>query len=208
MTKVWKKILRRWLPLVFIMTVLAGLIYVTVQQSYRQSANDPQIQMAEDAAEALSNDASIDSLVPSSTPGISIVSSLAPYIVIYDKNGMPVAGDGYLPYPSNCPASVANKLDLPCLPQGIFSSANPKTGGSAEDRVTWQPEPNIRQAIVVVPVSCSYLTCWSGYVMVGRSLREIEIRENLLEEIVGAAWLFAMIGSLCLEILFALWLDS
>ena len=34
-------------------TVLSGLVYVAVQQSYRQTANDPQIEMAEDAAAQL-----------------------------------------------------------------------------------------------------------------------------------------------------------
>src|SRR5438270_7168527 len=39
-----------WLPVALAITVLSGLVYVAVQQDLRQGANDPQIQMAEDAA--------------------------------------------------------------------------------------------------------------------------------------------------------------
>ena len=48
-----KNILRYWLPLAAVTTLLCGLIYLAVQQSLRWGANDPQIQMAEDAAAAL-----------------------------------------------------------------------------------------------------------------------------------------------------------
>jgi hypothetical protein len=36
-------------------TALCALIYVTVHQSYRQTANDPQIQLAEDGAQQLAH---------------------------------------------------------------------------------------------------------------------------------------------------------
>jgi hypothetical protein len=48
-----KGILRQWLPIVVVITALSGLVYVAVQQALRQDANDPQIQMAQDAAETL-----------------------------------------------------------------------------------------------------------------------------------------------------------
>ena len=35
-----------WIPLALVVTVVVGLVYVTVQQNFRQTANDPQIQMA------------------------------------------------------------------------------------------------------------------------------------------------------------------
>ena len=45
--------LRSIIPLDMAVTLLAGLLYVSVQQVLRQDANDPQIGMAEDAAAAL-----------------------------------------------------------------------------------------------------------------------------------------------------------
>ena len=44
------RVFLKWLPLGVAVTLVCALIYATVQQNYRQSANDPQIQMAEDAA--------------------------------------------------------------------------------------------------------------------------------------------------------------
>ncbi len=45
-----------------------------------------------------------------------------------------------------------------------------------EDRITWQPEPGIRSAVVVV----HYTGATPGYVMAGRSLREVEWRIDRL----------------------------
>ena len=57
------KIFLKWLPLACLATFLAGLGYVAVQQSYRQSANDPQIQMSEDISAALASGAPVQALV-------------------------------------------------------------------------------------------------------------------------------------------------
>ena len=43
-----------WLPFAIIIVIFSGLVYAIVQQNYRQSANDPQIQIAEDLATAIS----------------------------------------------------------------------------------------------------------------------------------------------------------
>ncbi len=43
-------ILKAWLPIAVVTIGLCGLAYLTVQQSLRQGANDPQIQMADDTA--------------------------------------------------------------------------------------------------------------------------------------------------------------
>jgi hypothetical protein len=45
--------LKYWLPAAVAATVLAVLVAGAVQQNIRQAANDPQIQMAEDAATSL-----------------------------------------------------------------------------------------------------------------------------------------------------------
>jgi hypothetical protein len=59
-----KNILRHWLPLAAVTTLLCGLVYLAVQQSLRQGANDPQIQMAEDAAAALVAGSTPESVLP------------------------------------------------------------------------------------------------------------------------------------------------
>ena len=59
-----KNIFRVWLPFAVVICAFSGLAYTTVQQSERQAANDPQIQMAEDSAAALDDGATIDSVIP------------------------------------------------------------------------------------------------------------------------------------------------
>src|SRR5438445_588354 len=78
-----------WLPLAFCLTVLAGLVYVTVQQNFRQGANDPQIQMAEDAAAQLQGGAQAQAVVGAGKVDIS--RSLAPFLIVYDATGQQLA---------------------------------------------------------------------------------------------------------------------
>src|SRR5262249_32642798 len=78
-----------WLPLAALTVVLAGTIYAAAQQVERSSANDPQTQMATDAANALNAGAAPQSLVPSAQ--IDIAQSYAPYLVIYDASRQIVA---------------------------------------------------------------------------------------------------------------------
>src|SRR5512138_450126 len=87
-------VVRTWLPFAVVVTAFCGLTYVTVQQSLRQGANDPQIQMAEDAAAALGKGAASEQVVPEERVEIPV--SLAPVLVVYDTGGKPVAGSGLL----------------------------------------------------------------------------------------------------------------
>ena len=77
--------IRSWLPLAATITLLCGLIYVTLQQAYRSNANDPQIQLAEDAAQALAAGQSPESLLPEQQ--VDIARSLAPYMMIFNAQG-------------------------------------------------------------------------------------------------------------------------
>ena len=170
------KTLRIWIPIAFLTFCFCGLVYLAVQQTYRRSANDPQIQMAEDAAAALSTGAAPSTVVPMER--IDIATSLAPYIVVYDKTGLPITGNG----------SLGNAL--PSLPAGVFEA----TQNYGEDRITWQPAPGIRSAIVITRINGGD----GGFVMAGRSLRETEDNESALLLSVGAVLLFTLVGSFLL----------
>ncbi len=174
-----KTILRHWLPIAAVATLLCALVYMTVQQSLRMGANDPQIQMAEDAADALAGGAAPESLLPASR--IDIARSLAPFLVIYNQAGEPLAASGLLHGQS------------PVLPLGVLDYV--RTSG--EDRLTWQPEGDVRIAAVVT----SYTGPQTGFVLAGRSLREVEKRESQTESIVGVTWLVALAGSLVVAVL-------
>ncbi len=141
-------------------------VYLPGQQMLRSGRNDPQIQMAEDAAMELGNGKQENSF--SGTP-VAIESSLAPFLVIYDQAGNPVSGTGLL------------HGALPKIPQGIFEYVRQH----GEERVTWQPEPGLRFAIVVAYGAAD---ARSGFAMAGASLRETENRERALLLETAAAW--------------------
>jgi hypothetical protein len=61
-----------------------------------------------------------------------------------------------------------------------------------EDRVSWQPEPGVRIAAVII----RYQGAQSGFVLAGRSLREVEVREDNAEAYAGAAWVVTLAATL------------
>lgn len=169
-----------FLPLAVLATLCCGLVYAADQQNLRSGANDPQIQMANDAATALDAGAQPSNLV--SVGRIDVALSLAPFLVVFDSSGKVLATDGQLDGHDPIP------------PAGVLASA----ANNPPDIVTWQPGSGVRIAAVVVP--------WQGgTVLAGRSLAQVEIRENDALLIAAAAWL-AMLVALALASLAAAWL--
>ena len=157
--------LRRWLPVAAAATVLAGTIYVVAQQQLRSDANDPQVQMAEDAAgQGVTAAAGL--------PLVDMRRSLAPWIIVYGPDRKAVGGSA--------------RLDgrLPDYPVSAFDNAPP--GG--RDVITWQPETGVRAATVIVGFK-------GGWIVAGRSLRLVEERENLVLQLSLLGWLLAMVAS-------------
>jgi hypothetical protein len=148
--------LGRWIILAAAVVCLALVIYVVGQQLLRQSANDPQIGMAEDAAAALAAGQSYEAILPAEI--VSFENSLTPFLMVFDASGKPVASSAYL------------KGGVPAPPPGVFAY----TRDHGQDRITWQPRPGVRIAAIVQ----HYAGQSSGFVLAGRSLREIERREN------------------------------
>ena len=140
--------------------ILPALVYLTAQHVLRQTANDPQIQLAEDAAAALNAGQPAAALAAGQT--IDMRASLAPFIIITDANRQPLAATGRLD----------GNIVLP--PAQMFDDA--KAGRrfnspAGENRVTWEPAAGVRQAAVIVPYN-------GGYVLAARNLRETEIRQS------------------------------
>lgn len=152
-------------PFFILFTLLCGLNYLTFQQVLRQSANDPQIQIAEDTAVNFSNDQ-----IPIISNKINIDKSLSTFIIIFDKDGNVLVSS----------AVLNNKV--PTLPDGVLQETNSKK----EIRFTWQPENGVRISAVLVKAD-------KGYVLAGRSLREIEKREDNLHYITLAVWIVGVV---------------
>lgn len=151
-----------------IATIIFALIYVAVQQNYRMSADDPQIQLARDLADRLEHSRATSSLKPVDTVDLS--KSMAVFTAYYNVNQQPVTSTGYI------------NGAIPKLPAGVLDYAK----DHFENRITWQPRKDIRLATVVRYVRSPAL----AYVVVGRSLKEVENREADLFKMIIICWIF------------------
>lgn len=173
-------ILRQWLPLAALATGLCGLVYLSAQQGLRAGANDPQIQLAEDAAAALAGGAAPAAQAPGGP--VNVADSLAPFVMVFDAQGALLASSGQL---HGAP---------PALPAGVLDYVK----AHGEDRVTWQPEPGVRIASVVT----AYTGASAGFVLAGRSLREVEKREDQAMGLAALAWAACLAATLAAVVLF------
>ncbi len=169
-----RQMIRYWLPLAVAITGLSGLVYVVGQQVLRLSGNDPQIQLAQDAANRLTAGEPLASVVPTGTLDVS--SSLAPFTIVYDDQGQVLAATGLL------------HGQPPIVPIGVLESARE----SGENRRSWQPEGTLRFAAVVERVAGAH----PGFVLVARSLRETEQRIAVVQQLSLAGWLGTLLASL------------
>ncbi len=150
-----------------IVTAVFGTLYMAVQGVIRSGADDPQVQRAEDSSARLTA-----GLSPSAAVGsdVQVRQSLSPFEIVYARDGRILASS----------ARVGDHT--PRLPEGVLS---PGIAPGREKRFTWEPQPNLRIAAVVVSAP--------GYfVLSGRSLREVEERESDLRVLVGVAWILSL----------------
>lgn len=180
--KTLKTALLYWAVLFIAITVAAGIVYAAEQQGLRLAADEPQVQIVSDAAYALENGQPIDRIV-SQLP-IDLARSLSPFVIIYDAEKRVVSSTGTL------------NGNVPSLPAGVLDRAS-KHG---EDRVTWTPAPSVRIAAVVMPFAGPN----PGFILVGRSLREVEYRIGQIGRLVFLSWLAASVATLVAVIISAL----
>jgi hypothetical protein len=158
-------------------TLICLAIFGAVQQSYRNGANDPQVEASEEIVNVINKGAPADAIVGNSQP-VEIDKSLSPFVTIFDKDGKVVGSSGKL------------GADSPTPPSGVFDRTKQKN----DDIFTWQPQKGVRIAAVLRKADGD-----KGFVLVGRNLREIERRTEHLIKIVGVAW----VGLLVLSALLA-----
>lgn len=160
--------MKYWIAGVFLVTLFCGLVYVSAQQALRTSANDPQVELAENTARAFTQgQQSVEALSVRNKTEMDL--SLSTYLIVYDIKGKVLF------------SSVSLRGNTPALPKGVLNDASKKN----ELRFTWQPEEGVRSATVVTRFSGKQ----SGYVLVGRSLRETEKRVDNLFNLVLFFWI-------------------
>jgi hypothetical protein len=166
---------KKFLGTVVILVIIFVSMHTVVQQALRLSANDPQIQMAEDAATALNRGQAPDTIIGSQK--VDLGTSLAPAIVIYGSDQKALAGNGYF------------QGSLPTLPAGLLDYVH----AHGQDRFTWQPSSGVRQAAVVTPYD-------HGYVLATRSLREVEVREHQSLALAFVGGILSLVGLLLISL--------
>lgn len=157
------------LPLAVVATLVLAISYINDQQTIRMFANEPQEYVARDSVLRVIASGGL----PTSgfQNAIPIESDPAAYVVFFDASGKAVAGTGVL------------KGQPPTLPAGVLEEAKSK----GVNRLTWEPEAGVRQAIVVIPAG-------DGYVMSGRSLTYAEEQESMLGKRALIGWLGTMVA--------------
>jgi len=153
-----------WLPIAAATTGLALIVYGAVQQNLRLTADDPQVALARRTAAQLDAGTPPSAAVPAER--VDLARSLDPFVLVFDANGQVLA------------SSATLHSQVPDYPVGVFDTVRAR----GEDRVTWQPEKNVRNATVAIS--------WQGgFVVAGRSLRLTEQHIDQIGLVVGAGWL-------------------
>ncbi len=156
------------LSIVFmVITVVFGTVEVVTQQTLRQNANDPQIQLAQDAATQLNAGTSPTSIVQGK---VDPSQSLAPFMIIYDASGRLVTSSGYI------------GGQVPAAPAGALTAAK----GHDYRFVTWQPQTGVRIAAVTVAAN-------HYFVLSGRSLKEVERNEDHVLQLSVMGWIASVV---------------
>ncbi len=103
---------------------------------------------------------------------IDLSQSLSIFTEVFDRNGNALQSTGLI------------NNNLPQPPKGVFDMAEKNN----ENMVTWQPQNNIRLAMVFEKINSPA----GGFIAAGRSLKETEIRESNLLKMIGIAWLICI----------------
>jgi hypothetical protein len=173
--------------LVFNTLVLAGIatgvalaFYAIPQHVLRSGLNDPQIQLANDLAARLEQGVAPAETVPAGQP-IDMARSLAPFVIVYDEQGRPLASQALL------------NGEVPTPPSGVFDYVREH----GEERLSWQPVlgriGGVRIAAVIHRVGGAH----PGFVLAGRNMREVETRIGEVQTMAGLTWL-GMLGLIAL----------
>jgi hypothetical protein len=156
-----------------IATVLALALYAIPQQLLRNGANDPQIEMATNLAGYLERSGVAHGLLQGALTGtargtVDMSRSLSPFLIVYDEQGLALGSNAQL------------NGQTPVPPGGVFDNVR----RHGEERVTWQPAPGVRIAAVIEHVQGHQ----PGFVLAGRSLREVEARQKQVWQMASLCW--------------------
>ena len=149
-----------------LVAVTAVVGFVVYMFALREPANHPQLDVASAAVTRLNAGADPSSVLPARQVEIG---SSDLFVMVLDTNGSVLATSAHLNGQTVVP------------PAGVFDYV--RTHG--DDRITWQPAPGVRSAIVVEQFG-------GGFVVAGRTLSDGENLEGTLVRLSIAGW-FAIV---------------
>jgi len=153
-----------------IVTLISLTICAAVQQSYRANANDPQIEAVRQITDVLSKGAPPEAIIGDNAD-VDLSNSMSLFVIIFDKDGKALVSNARL------------NDQIPTPPPGIFDTVREK----GEYRVTWELEKDVRIASVIQKAGDD-----KGFVLAGRSLKEVDSRVDDLSKITLVSWLILL----------------
>ncbi|PJE76127.1 hypothetical protein COV04_01190 [Candidatus Uhrbacteria bacterium CG10_big_fil_rev_8_21_14_0_10_48_11] len=160
-----------WTVFAIAITCVMLLSYAIGQQVLRLSANDPQVEITEEVTQVLASGVSPANILPNQQ--VDLARSLGVYVMILDDQGKALGSTAMLDGKS------------PSVPLGALAYA----AAHGDNRITWQPKAGVRSAVVIRPYTNGST---HGYVVAGRSLREVEKRIDVLTVLSFTAWLITL----------------
>ena len=153
-----------WATAAVLASVVFASIYVVAQNAQRQWADDAPLRLASEIAP--------DPLAyaESHPEKVELESSLGTFWVLYDADGKPIAGDGYL------------AGTLATIPNGVLDV----TRESGSNSVSWQPSDGLRFATVEAATD-------DGVLMTGQSLAPSEQRTEGMGVLVAIGWAVSLL---------------
>jgi hypothetical protein len=158
-----------WIAGVLAITLAAGAVWLTYGLSLRNGGDRQPLQLAAHAAGQLTTGSPPDSVLP---PVINMASNPASFIIVYDPHHHVLASSGRL------------NGRTPGLPPGVLAWA----ASHGQDRITWQPQPGLREAAIIEP----YRGPHPGFVLAAQSLQTISAQQRSLTWSIACIWLAAL----------------
>jgi hypothetical protein len=150
-----------------LVTLFSSMVYGVAQQTLRMSANYIPFQLATDVVNKLENGFSPNSVALPIK--IEISNSLYPFVMILDQNKKVLV------------TSATLSGNVPEIPQGTFDWVT----AHGQDKVTWQPFPGVREALVIDKYRNGPI---SGYVVAGGTLKLTEDTIDKLGKDILIGW--------------------
>lgn len=171
--KILLETLKTWAPIAIVTIVFTFTIYATVQQNYRQSANDPLLQVSEQVTDMFNQGAPANQIVPEKGM-VDIAKSISPFVQIYDTAGTLIG------------SSIILDGNNPQFPKDVLDKVKDQIN------TTWEPKHDVRLATIVTKYKDGENK--DVVIVAGRSLKAVDDRsmQTLYISLIAGAFILIL----------------